>query len=352
MKTSNKLKSNKFMSMKWNKWVLYINAALLPVFSACSADAPMEMVQDDGRVEIRVSTGISSAVSPATRAVPDGMINSGFGTDLDVAFARADAGDNDSYTAYETKALTGSITASNKTLSFSEPVQYYLANGKNTKLIGWYPRRSGVTFTQTTGEVNFGDIDGKTDIMVTPLQEGNKNTKMPEFRFKHLLTQISVKVYAPDAAAAGLWGKVLSPIKITGMKQSCKFTVPAVTSVAGTEIAAPTFTGTADLDLAAAQPTAPTTAITYPLSLGVGTADNAVVAGYAMFAPKSTGSIELQINMETGGSQKATISVPASKGFEAGTAYAITLKFTSVGITPNVSVVDWVDGTPIGDIEI
>lgn len=339
------------MSMKWNKWVLYINAALLPVFSACSADAPMEMVQDDGRVEIRVSTGISSAVSPATRAVPDGMINSGFDTDLDVAFARADAGDDGNYTVYETKALTGSITAANKTLAFA-PAEYYLANGKNTKLIGWYLRRSGVTFNQTTGEVDFGAIDGKTDIMVTPLQEGNKSTKMPDFSFKHLLTQISVKVYAPDAAAAGLWGQVLSPIKITGMKQSCKFTVPAVTSAAGTEITAPTFTGTADLDLVAAQPTAPTTAITYPLSLGVGAAENAVMAGYAMFAPKSTGSIELQINMKTGGSQKATISVPASKGFEAGTAYAITLKFTSVGITPNVSVVDWVDGTPIGDIEI
>ena len=338
------------MSMKWNKWVLYINAALLPVFSACSADAPMEMVQDDGRVEIRVSTGISSAVSPATRAVPDGMINSGFDTDLDVAFARADAGSDDNYTVYETEALTGSITASDKTLAFA-PAEYYQANGKNTKLIGWYPG-PGVTFTQTTGEVNFGDIDGKTDIMVTPLQEGNKNTKMPEFEFKHLLTQISVKVYAPDDAAAGLWGKVQSPIKITGMKQSCKFTVPAVTSAVGTEIAVPTFTGTADLDLVAAQPTAPTTAITYPLSLGVGTADKAVMAGYAMFAPKSTGSIELQINMKTGGSQKATISVPASKGFEAGTAYAITLKFTSVGITPNVSVVDWVDGTPIGDIDI
>lgn len=350
MKTSNKLKSNKFMSMKWNKWVLYINAALLPVFSACSADAPMEMVQDDGRVEIRVSTGISSAVSPATRAVPDGMINSGFDTDLDVAFARADAGSDDNYTVYKTEALAGSIASSNKTLAFA-PAEYYQANGKNTKLIGWYPG-PGVTFTQTTGEVNFGDIDGKTDIMVTPLQEGNKNTKMPEFRFKHLLTQISVKVYAPDAAAAGLWGDVLSPIKITGMKQSCKFTVPAVTSAAGTEITAPTFTGTADLDLVEAQPTAPTTAISYPLSLGVGTADNAVMAGYAMFAPKTTGSIELQINMETGDSQKATISVPASKGFEAGTAYAITLKFTSVGIAPNVSVVDWVDGTPIGDIEI
>lgn len=337
--------------IQWNKWVLYINAALLPVFSSCSADAPMEMLQTDGRVEIRVSAGISSTVSPGTRAVQDGMINSGFSTDLDVAFARADAGNDDTYTAYQTDSLAGTIAASNKTLSFS-PAAYYQANGKKTKLIGWYPNKPGVTFTQTSGVVDFGVIDGKTDLMATALQEGDKNSKMPELKFKHLLTQISVKVYAPDAAAAGLWGKVQSPIKITGMKQSCKFTVPAVTSAAGTEITAPTFTGAADLDLVAAQPTAPATAITYPLALGVGSADDAVMAGYAMFAPKSAGSIELQIAMETGGSQKATINVPASKGFEAGTAYAITLKFTSVGITPNVSVVDWVEGTPIGDIEI
>ena len=79
--------------MKRNKWILTVNGALLSLFAACSADAPVEMIQDDGRVEIRVNSSILSSVEPATKAVLDGMINSGFGTDLDVAFARADAGD-------------------------------------------------------------------------------------------------------------------------------------------------------------------------------------------------------------------------------------------------------------------
>ena len=70
------------MLMKRNKWILYINGVLLSVFAACSADSPMEMVQDDGRVEIRINSNIASSVEAATRAVLDGMINSGFGTDL------------------------------------------------------------------------------------------------------------------------------------------------------------------------------------------------------------------------------------------------------------------------------
>ena len=88
-----------------------------------------------------------------------------------MAFARADAGDEGSYTTYQTTALNGTAATASKTLSFS-PAEYYLANGSKTKLIGWYPRRSGVTFTQGTKVVNFGTIDGKTDIMATPLKEG------------------------------------------------------------------------------------------------------------------------------------------------------------------------------------
>ena len=41
------------MLMKRNKWILTVNGALLSLFAACSADAPVEMVQGDGRVEIR-----------------------------------------------------------------------------------------------------------------------------------------------------------------------------------------------------------------------------------------------------------------------------------------------------------
>lgn len=76
------------------------------------------MVQDDGRVEIRVNSSILSSVEPATKAVLDGMINSGFGTDLDVAFARADAGDEGSYTTYQTTALNGTAATASKHCRF------------------------------------------------------------------------------------------------------------------------------------------------------------------------------------------------------------------------------------------
>ena len=58
------------MLMKRNKWILYIDGVLLSVFAACSADSPMEMVQDDGRVEIHINSNIASSVEAATRAVP------------------------------------------------------------------------------------------------------------------------------------------------------------------------------------------------------------------------------------------------------------------------------------------
>jgi len=306
----------------------------------------------DENVEIRVSAGITSAVSSSTRAVVDGMINKDFATDLDVAFVRADQGDNnDAYaTTYGADVLEGTVAHTDETLSFS-PAQYCLANGKNTKLIGWYPRRAGVSYTQATRVVDFGVIDGETDLMATTLYEGSKGTKIQSIEFNHLLTQFSIKVYAPDTDAQGLWGTVRS-ITIIGKKQKCTITLPEATASAGVAVA-PTFEGTADLDLIKADPATPTTPITYPLTLGVGqTAADAVLAGYAMFAPQAAnGEVKLQIETEKGGLQKPKVAIPAG-GFLPGHAYAITLKFTSAGINPTVSVVNWVDGTPIGDIEI
>lgn len=341
------------MLMKRNKWILYIDGALLAVFTACSADAPMEMTQDD-RVEIRVNSSIASSVEPATRAVVDGMINSSFGTDLDVAFVRADADDaSGNYTDYKTSALAGTVSYSEKKLRFS-PAEYYLSNGNKTKLIGWYPRRDGVTFTSDTRVVSFGAIDGKTDIMVTPLKEGNKTTAISDLAFSHLLTQISVKVYAPDEDTQKLWGTVTS-IAIAGMKQTCTVTLPEATSTDGTTVGSPTFAGSEDLDLVKVNPTAsPSTAITYPLTIGIADDADAVTvttAGYAMFAPQATGKITLKIALSAGGNQTAQVTVPTG-GFKAGTSYAITLKFTSAGVTPTISVTDWVTGDAIKDITI
>lgn len=142
------------MLMKRNKDFDISTAFIVGVCRLFRNGLPMEMVQDDGRVEIRINSNIASSVEAATRAVLDGMINSGFSTDLDVAFARADADNSGTYTAYGTDAPAGSIAASSKELSFT-PAQYYRANGNKTKLIGWYPRRTGVSFTQATRRGGF-----------------------------------------------------------------------------------------------------------------------------------------------------------------------------------------------------
>lgn len=332
------------------KKIMFMLVAVAAMASSCTQSDVIGLSSDDN-VEIRVSAGITSAVSPSTRAVVEGMINENFTENLEVSFARADEGDT-GYDDYEATALEGTVAHAGKTLSFA-PAKYYLANGKKTKLIGWYPRDTKVSYTRDTRVVDFGEIDGKTDLMATVLYEGSKGAKFPSIAFNHLLTQFSIKVYAPDAAAQGLWGTVKS-IKISGKKQTCTITLPEKTEAAGVAVT-PTFTGAADLDLIEANPTVtPATVISYPLTLGVGTtAASAVLAGYAMFAPQTNGTsaVELQINTETGGLQKPTVAIPTG-GFLPGHAYEITLKFSSSAITPTVAVADWVPVTNTPEVEI
>lgn len=331
------------------KKIMFMLVAVAAMASSCTQSDVIGLSSDDN-VEIRVSAGITSAVSPSTRAALDGMINSNFADDLEVSFARADEGGT-GYDDYEATALEGTVAHASKTLSFA-PAKYYLANGKKTKLIGWYPRDTKVTYTRDTRVVDFGEIDGKTDLMATVLYEGSKGTKISSIAFNHLLTQFSIKVYATDAATQALWGRVTA-ITITGKKQTCTITLPEKTASAGVAVT-PTFTGAADLDLVKADPTTPKTPISYPLTLGVGTtAANAAMAGYAMFAPQANGTsaVELQIDTETGGLQKPTVAIPTG-GFLPGNAYEITLKFSSSAITPTVSVVDWVPVTNTPEVEI
>lgn len=223
------------------KKIMFMLVAVAAMASSCTQSDVIGLSSDDN-VEIRVSAGITSAVSPSTRAVLEGMINSGFTTDLDVSFVRADEGSS-GYTTYGATALIGTVAHAADALSFA-PAEYYLASGKKTKLIGWYPRRSGVSYAQGTRVVDFGEIDGKTDLMATVLYEGSKGANIPSIAFNHLLTQFSIKVYTPDAAAQGLWGTVNS-IKIAEKKQTCTITLPAATETANTA-AAPTFTGNSD----------------------------------------------------------------------------------------------------------
>ena len=326
-----------------------ISLCLLPLLTAgCLSD---NLLSDhpgtsDKPVEIRMKSYIAG--STANTRAGEGVIDKTLTKDLSVKFARVDAstsGGNPTYSAtYGTSSIAGTISKNNSTLTFTN--QYYQPDGKNTKLIGWYPAED--TYDQSSRKVTFNSIDGETDIMVTPLKEGNKTSEIKDIAFKHLLTQIQIKVYTPDANTQNFWGGLKS-ITIGGMKQSCEVILPdASSSAAGTEITAPAFSGSADLPLIKKTPTDNAEikggnnnayGESNPLELGVGK-DNAKLAGYAMFAPVGAGgSITLTVETANGTAQA---TATRTEGFVAGQSYVIILKFDASGITPTgTTITEW-----------
>lgn len=341
--------------MKINNWTLYFGILLPLAFSSCTSDTTEITGDEQEAVEIRMSTGIASAASPVTRG--DGMINSTLTADLDVAFARADktASSGTAYAAtYDASALNGTVAKSNNVLTFN-PKQYYLANGANTKLIGWYPQ-SGATYTQADRTVGFS-VDGSTDIMVTKQKEGSKASPITTVQLDHLLTQISVKAYAVDADAKTVWGGIKS-IKIKGKKQTCTVTLPTPSTAVDATVA---FSGTEDLPLVPKDPTTNTDikqgASIYgganPLELAT-SSTTPVLAGYAMFAPVAAAAdakLTLEIVMEKGAASE-TKEITLAAGYLKSNSYAITLKFTSAEIAPTVTIEAWKSATPPGEVEI
>lgn len=340
--------------MKTMRLTLCLVSVLPLLLVGCSADDANSVVGDP--TAIRLNGGIAvSALAPDTRGA--GMVNGKdtWTTDLSVNFARADADEDANYTTgYLTGALNATLAKApsngNHAVTFT-PTAYYQPVNK-TKLIGWHPATGG-TFDATAHTVTYSTaLDGSTDLMATDLYEGSKSSNIGTVTFRHLLTQISVKVYSADANTAAVWGGIKS-VKIAGKSQTCVVTLPAATAsiTGGTEKATAAFSGTDALNLVKKSPTG-NTDITYsdvaPLALGVGSS-NAALAGYAMFAPVVSGSITLTIDTEKGGEQTATVNAPAG-GFAAGTSYIVTLKFGGTDVEPAVTITDWVLGTDPGEV--
>ncbi len=342
---------------------------LLLMGTSCSSEDAGDAPIEETPVEIRPVAGVGGILSDMTRGA--GMINSTFTADLQVGFARADATDaTPTYPAsYQSSALSGTVDKTSKVLAFT-PSAYYLADGNKTRLIGWYPG-SGSTFNVPTGKVDFGTLDGSTDVMATPLLEGDKNGKIASVAFSHLLTQISVKVYTQDEYTRAVWGG-LESIKIKEMGQNCVLTLPDVDSSVGTSCTT-TFTGSSDLGLVTHNPadndlitgddnsTAYSTSNRRTVALSTDPTDDRLV-GYAMFAPVSTTSstdaITLTVVTQKGGEREVAVSALEDTGnagtyaFKAGVSYEITLKLGTAEIAPTVSITDWIPGTTGSDIEI
>ncbi len=306
--------------------------------------------------EIRISAGAASISVGSTKSdimrptrAGDGAIQSGHTSDLSVAFARIDQDASGNYPAdYSGVAAAlnatwkGSLTSSDADATdiVFATKQYYLANGKGTKLVGWYPQG-----TFNAGVITLA-VDGDSDILLSQELEGNKvnGSRFGQtgkiFKFDHQLTWLKFAAYAADADALDVWGNITS-IKLKDQAENCTITLPKTVAFSTT---------LKDMNLVAKK-YSDGTAIDYTgdgLVVGVAEA-NKVECGYALVPPVGDdGSLKLVLDTSIGGQKEVFLSLPKAAdgttvlGFEVGKAYEIRLIFTVSEIKPTATITDWI----------
>lgn len=253
---------------------------------------------------------------PGTKAPVDGSAA------LNFYFVRADALSG-TFGAYGTTALKATRAAGTGTtaLTFS-PVQYYLPDGRKTKMVGWYPQADSFV-----GGVVSWTFNGTQDIMTAAPQEGSKNAAMPAFAFNHKTAQLQFFLYAEDTKAQAVWGKVKS-VAVTAQRNACTFTVASAESTGSV-----VFTGDADKTFTVAG-----AAEALPV-VGRG---NAVQFGQAMMIePQDDGYLlHVTVVTELKGTVTATVSAQA---YPVGSVTRLMLKFPNGDVTvePAISVNGW-----------
>ena len=354
--------------MRSKTWTLNaISLCLLPLLTAgCLSDNLLSDHPDTptGPIEIRMKSYIADNTMGTRADDVKGIIKEG--TAFNVSFARANEGSSGySDASFSLVNSTGTVSSSGSpyNLTFNPAIYYQTTKSKKTKLIGWHPAGG----TLSDGKVTFSTaLDGETDVMATSLVEGCQDKTITSVIFDHLLTQISVKVYAADDATKGLWGGIKS-IKVKGKGQSYTLTLPATSANAGTKITTVGFTGSDNLPLVQKDPSNNTeiqqgnSAYGESNPLALGSNDSKTLAGYAMFAPVTGADSKIELIVETkdGGTQTVDVNAPtntvdgsSTTGFLAGYSYVVTLKFSSAGIAPTVSVTGWKTGTDPGEVTV
>ena len=220
-------------------------------------------------------------------------------------------------------------------LTFS-PEQYYLINGRNTRMIGWYPVVSPASYSSTEVEIIF-PINGKTDIMISDFQTGNQTDKgIKKFTFEHLLTQIQFQVTAESEIAAQQWGNVIA-ISLEEEATECSLLIE------NTDIS-PLFQTNGTLDAYLAQQEVP---ITY----GENTPAGLIMIEERTISNRNT--INLKITTTGKGEMTEAINLNDfinGQEFEAGYAYTLTLRFLQDEVEIKVTPADW--RTPAGEVDV
>jgi len=306
--------------------------ALVLLFVACSSDAEHISVP----ASFDANCPITPTVSVDGHASRTGSVGSlsAFAASL----IRIDQGEDKFYPAtYSNLSLSQpfkvSVTAGGQINFAVKDKQYYLADGRNTKLIAMHPQIDPAQFN-LRGTVTYG-IDGATDIMATAFVESNKSSAQPELIFRHLLSRVELRLYAETTAAIDVWGKVTA---ITVKRQVSKgeLVLPAPNV---TERPYLSLSGFDRADLSVTQLNG---SVAGELTVTATAKADADLFGYCIIPPTTTEvNQKLQIHTQNGGDVEVTI--PACI-YEAGKHYVISLRLVESEILPSLAVTEWQEG--------
>ena len=264
---------------------------------------------------------------------------------LTFSFLRADNTRGNQY-SFQEESFTGTCSTPYQEeetndivagLTFN-PAQYYLINGKNTRMVGWYPVTNLSYYGDNYIEVEF-EIDGKKDVMVSDFQIGNKTDKgIKKFTFEHLLTQIQFQVTAESEIAAQQWGSITA-ISLEDESTKC------ILIIDGEDISTD-FSTNGTLNALLSQQEVP---ITYGENTPAGLI---MIEGRTIGTPRNS-TINLKITTTGKGEMTEAINLNDfinGQRFEAGYAYTLTLRFLQDEVEIKVTPADW--RTPAGEVDV
>lgn len=309
--------------------MLTITTGLL---ASCSKDNNVGEPETDASIEIIPGAAYTRVDNSSTSSNNNGTITGPIDNSMleNLTFYFTRANDEDGWLTYTTQIYPATCVYRENSIIYGdikfETPQYYLSNGENTKMIGWYPE--GELNTNRDNPTLSILFNGQTDILLSNALTGNKNNLAingPDnlFTFQHQLTQLQFYIKAETNVAAEQWGSINSIIFPSENDQfQCQLESNRVRFTAS--------------DNQMDNPIKSTN------SQNISTEENEF--GIVMIAPNEDASImpiELAIVTELN-NQQTTSTVEINQGeFLAGHAYKVTLNFLQGEITIKLTPADW-----------
>ena len=275
---------------------------------------------------------VSPAASGATKAVVDATAPMTF------YFARADQTASGTWGAYASGVLSAVRAGGGgaQALTFGAP-QYYLADGLQTRLAGWYPGGG----TEAGGPAGYYDaaagtvswtIDGSQDILTAPARSGSKTSAMAAFVFGHRLARLQFYLYAEDEKAAERWGELVSAT-VDGQRSTASFTLTDATDTEAPVV----FSGEPSASFRLQE----LSELAAPLAK-----ENAAAVGLPVMIEPQADPVRLSITVETLRRERRTVVFPA-RSYPAGSVVKVYLKLTTQEIVAEseLSVDAWESGS-------